>query len=162
MNSYDDNKKWKIVHSNFTQIAKKEFTLRTVKDHIDHLIILFKKEELSNLRRFGTEEQYGEKEDFLQELLNLKDVQKIRRVSGEEIRSIKTVSISDLTSSDKVIFGEVDEDIDDVAESLLETFPTNLNLPVTPSTSKNCNVENKSKQIPKTKKLCKRPLCKCY
>ncbi|CAH1111658.1 unnamed protein product [Psylliodes chrysocephalus] len=71
LNPFEDKLRWQIILSKMVSHTQKSFTLRTIKDHVDHLIKLFQKEDRNKLRRSGTEEEYFEKEQLLQNIVDL-------------------------------------------------------------------------------------------
>lgn len=71
LNPFDDPSRWKVIQNNLCKISEKGFSLRAVREHVEHLSKLFVKEDRSNLRKSGTEEQYIEKEKLLQEIADL-------------------------------------------------------------------------------------------
>ncbi|XP_069693831.1 uncharacterized protein [Periplaneta americana] len=71
VNPYEDSSRWSDIHNKIREGTGKDFCLRTVKDHVQHLVQLWKKEDKANLRKSGTEEQYGEKEQLLQQITDM-------------------------------------------------------------------------------------------
>lgn len=65
---FGDDLKWVEVIANLKRVLGRELTLRSLKDRVDLLIGYWRREDPRNLRKSGTEEQYAEKEQILQDL----------------------------------------------------------------------------------------------
>lgn len=87
---------WKVVHNNICKFSGKCFSVRAVREHVEHLLKLFAKEDKANLRKSGTEEQYREKEILLQEVTDLQREFKLSNPSSSKdtkVDSIRTKGI---------------------------------------------------------------------
>lgn len=51
-NPYERRCNWTTIHENINTITGKKFTLRAIREHVDHLVKLYKKEDTANLRRY--------------------------------------------------------------------------------------------------------------
>ncbi|XP_077551942.1 uncharacterized protein LOC144166275 [Haemaphysalis longicornis] len=71
MNPFENPDAWGVVLKNVTRAVQRELTIRGVKERVDLLVGYFRQEDRANLRRSGTEEQYGEREQLLQEISDL-------------------------------------------------------------------------------------------
>ncbi|KAH6939934.1 hypothetical protein HPB50_022672 [Hyalomma asiaticum] len=65
---FGDDLKWVEVIANLKRVLGRELTLRSLKDRVDLLIGYWRREDTRNLGKSGTEEQYAEKEQILQDL----------------------------------------------------------------------------------------------
>ncbi|XP_049276116.1 uncharacterized protein LOC125760283 [Rhipicephalus sanguineus] len=65
---FNDDLQWIHVIENLKRVLGRELTLRSLKDRVDLLIGYWRQEDTRNLRKSGTEEQYAEKEQILQDL----------------------------------------------------------------------------------------------
>ena len=50
-NPYEDVNLWKEVHNKTVEATGKLFTLRAIKDHMDHLLKLWRKSDTTNLQK---------------------------------------------------------------------------------------------------------------
>ncbi|KAF5279249.1 hypothetical protein FQR65_LT15454 [Abscondita terminalis] len=71
LNPFENERRWDEVLQSVINESGKQFTLRSIKEHLDHILKLFVKEDLANIRKSGTEEEYTEKERLLQEVVDL-------------------------------------------------------------------------------------------
>lgn len=71
-NPYECDSRWNDVLDNIVKITSKNFTLRSIKEHLQHLLDLWTNEDRANLRKSGTEEQYNEKEQLLHQIKDMK------------------------------------------------------------------------------------------
>jgi hypothetical protein len=51
INPYENTSRWKEIHENVVLCTSKMFTMRAVKDHVDHLVQLWTKKDRANLRK---------------------------------------------------------------------------------------------------------------
>ncbi|XP_049520722.1 uncharacterized protein LOC125944364 [Dermacentor silvarum] len=65
---FGDDLKWMTAIENLKPALGRELTLRGLKDRVDLLIGYWRQQDTRNLRKSGTEEQYAEKEQILQDL----------------------------------------------------------------------------------------------
>ncbi|XP_077557782.1 uncharacterized protein LOC144173145 [Haemaphysalis longicornis] len=71
MNPFENPDAWGVVLKNVTRAVQRELNIRGVKERVDLLVGYFRQEDRASLRRSGTEEQYGEREQLLQEISDL-------------------------------------------------------------------------------------------
>lgn len=71
-NPYECDSRWSDVLESVVKITSKKFTLRSIKEHLQHLLDLWTNEDRGNLRKSGTEEQYNEKEQLLHQIKDMK------------------------------------------------------------------------------------------
>lgn len=50
-NPFEDKNRWNDVHENVNTYCQKNFSLRSIKDHSDHLLKLYAKEDKINLKK---------------------------------------------------------------------------------------------------------------
>ncbi|XP_037512182.1 uncharacterized protein LOC119388880 [Rhipicephalus sanguineus] len=62
---------WEDVLRNVMLAVNRELTIRSIKERVDLLIGYFRQQNTANLRKSGTEEQYGEREQLLQDISDL-------------------------------------------------------------------------------------------
>ncbi|KAL3234133.1 hypothetical protein MRX96_048389 [Rhipicephalus microplus] len=62
---------WEDVLRNVMRAINRELTIRGIKERVDLLIGYFRQQDTANLRKSGTEEQYGEREQLLQDVSDL-------------------------------------------------------------------------------------------
>ncbi|KAL3188219.1 hypothetical protein MRX96_023965 [Rhipicephalus microplus] len=62
---------WEDVLRNVMRAINRELTIRGIKERVDLLIGYFRQQDTVNLRKSGTEEQYGEREQLLQDVSDL-------------------------------------------------------------------------------------------
>lgn len=65
---FGDDIKWVHVLAAVNRAVGRELTLRGIKDRVDILLGYWKLQDSKNLKKSGTEEQYSEKEEILQDL----------------------------------------------------------------------------------------------
>ncbi|XP_077558130.1 uncharacterized protein LOC144173680 [Haemaphysalis longicornis] len=65
---FGDDIKWVHVLAAVNRAVGREVTLRGIKDRVDILLGYWKRQDAKNLKKSGTEEQYSEKEEILQDL----------------------------------------------------------------------------------------------
>ncbi|CAN7943881.1 unnamed protein product, partial [Ixodes hexagonus] len=70
-NPYADPQRWVDILNSLTTAIGREFTVRAVRERADLLLGYFRQQDTANLRKSGTEEQYAEKEQLLQEVSDL-------------------------------------------------------------------------------------------
>ncbi|CAH1106797.1 unnamed protein product [Psylliodes chrysocephalus] len=70
-NPFAETEKWKLVQENIKSSCCKEFSIRSLKDHLQLLLEAFLKKDKSNQIRSGMEEIYSEKDHLLQENSNI-------------------------------------------------------------------------------------------
>lgn len=51
LNPFKNFENWKLIHANVVAYTRKEFTIRAIKDHLEHLVKLYIKEDYKNLLR---------------------------------------------------------------------------------------------------------------
>ncbi|XP_018305520.1 myotubularin-related protein DDB_G0290005-like [Mycetomoellerius zeteki] len=112
-NPYEEGDRWKTVAERVVNATQKNFSLRCVKEHVDHLLKIWTREGRAHLKKSGTEEQYNEKEGLLQQI---QDLQKEFRRSGKGSNAQKSRIQRDVTL----------ENISDTLEVIIEepTVPT--------------------------------------
>ncbi|KAG0433853.1 hypothetical protein HPB47_019540 [Ixodes persulcatus] len=71
VNPFVNSSRWDTVAANLHQALGRNFSVRGVRDRCDLLLGLFKRDDRTNLRKSGTEEQYTEKEQLLQDVADL-------------------------------------------------------------------------------------------
>ncbi|XP_077498718.1 uncharacterized protein LOC144109802 [Amblyomma americanum] len=102
---FGDDIKWMTVIANVKQAISRELTLRGVKDRIDLLIGYWRQQDARNLKKSGTEEQYSEKEQILQDLSDyaraINYEPRIIPRSGGSVLSRKRQATTDRTTSVK-------------------------------------------------------------
>lgn len=67
-NPFEDHDRWRAITEMVNRTTEKNFTARAVRERCDLLLGHFRREDRTNLRKSGTEEQYSEKEHLLQEI----------------------------------------------------------------------------------------------
>ncbi|KAK8770382.1 hypothetical protein V5799_013154 [Amblyomma americanum] len=65
---FGDELKWVSVLASVNRAVGRELTLRGIKDRVDLLIGYWRRQDAKNLKKSGTEEQYTEKDQILQDL----------------------------------------------------------------------------------------------
>jgi hypothetical protein len=50
-NPFEEPSKWKQIHTNLLCVSGKNFTVRSVREHVEHLLKLFVKNDRANLRK---------------------------------------------------------------------------------------------------------------
>ncbi|KAM7311148.1 caldesmon-like [Ixodes scapularis] len=70
-NPYGEPQRWADILSRLIAATGREFTMRAVRERADLLLGYFRQQDTANLRKSGTEEQYTEKEQLLQEISDL-------------------------------------------------------------------------------------------
>ncbi|XP_012231480.1 putative uncharacterized protein DDB_G0271982 [Linepithema humile] len=129
-NPYEESDRWKIVAERVANATQKNFSLRCVKEHVDHLLKIWTREGRAHLRKSGTEEQYNEKERLLQ---IVQDLQKEFRRSSKGINSsaqksrlqMRNVTLENISDTLEVIIEEPS-----VATSISSTLPSTTLLPI--------------------------------
>ncbi|KAM7314698.1 hypothetical protein ISCGN_004482 [Ixodes scapularis] len=71
VNPFVNSSRWDTVAANLNEALGRNFSVRGVRDRCDLLLGLFKRDDRTNLRKSGTEEQYTEKEQLLQDVADL-------------------------------------------------------------------------------------------
>ncbi|KAL1444407.1 hypothetical protein MTO96_029884 [Rhipicephalus appendiculatus] len=100
---FGDDLKWIEVIENLKRVLGRELALRGLKDRVDLLIGYWRQEDTRNLKKSGTEEQYAEKEQILQDLSDyvrsINYVPKVApRSSGSSDRKRRPAAASCLTT----------------------------------------------------------------
>ncbi|XP_012536304.1 stress response protein NST1 [Monomorium pharaonis] len=109
-NPYEESDRWKIVAERVVSATQKNFSLRCVKEHVDHLLKIWAREGRADLRncRPGTEQQYNEKEELLQQVQDLQ--REFRRTSkgsnAQKSRIQKDVKLENISDTLEVIIEE--------------------------------------------------------
>ncbi|XP_020282521.1 chromatin assembly factor 1 subunit A-like [Pseudomyrmex gracilis] len=139
-NPYEESERWKTVTERVVNATQKNFSLRCVKDHVDHLLKIWTREGRAHLRKSGTEEQYNEKERLLQQVQDLQ--REFRRFSKginsnmQKLRvQARDVTLENISDTLEVIIEEPT-----VTTPLPMSFPSSTLLPIslpspTPSSS---------------------------
>ncbi|XP_077565078.1 uncharacterized protein LOC144180644 [Haemaphysalis longicornis] len=70
-NPFEQPQRWDEVLANVEYLAARPLTIRAIRERLDLLIGYFRRNDRVNLRKSGTEEQYGEKERLLQDVSDL-------------------------------------------------------------------------------------------
>ncbi|KAH6927945.1 hypothetical protein HPB50_009998 [Hyalomma asiaticum] len=70
-NPFENPQMWEEVLRNVVAAIERDVTLRAVKERVELLLNYFRREDTANLRKSGTEEQYGELQQLLQEVSDL-------------------------------------------------------------------------------------------
>ncbi|KAH7978263.1 hypothetical protein HPB49_004938 [Dermacentor silvarum] len=68
---YGNPAAWEDVLRNVVRAVLRNLTIRAIKERVDLLVGYFRQQDTVNLRKSGTEEQYGERERLLQEVSDL-------------------------------------------------------------------------------------------
>ncbi|KAH6937488.1 hypothetical protein HPB50_000755 [Hyalomma asiaticum] len=68
---YNNPQAWDDILRNVILAVQRDLTLRAVKERVDLLVGYFRQQDSVNLRKSGTEEQYGEREILLQDISDL-------------------------------------------------------------------------------------------
>ncbi|KYN27936.1 hypothetical protein ALC57_02656 [Trachymyrmex cornetzi] len=71
LNPYEDKERWKTIADRVGAASKKNFSVRAVRDHVEHLLKNWIKTNRANLKKSGIKEEYTEKEQLLQEIEDL-------------------------------------------------------------------------------------------
>ncbi|KAL6449411.1 hypothetical protein ACFW04_000768 [Cataglyphis niger] len=106
-NPYEESDRWKVVTDHVVNATRKNFSLRCVKEHVDHLLKIWAREGHAYLRKSGTEEQYNEKEQLLQQVQDLQ-------------REFRCFSKNFNTQKSRMQTREVMENISDTLEVIIE------------------------------------------
>ncbi|XP_011632549.1 uncharacterized protein LOC105424156 [Pogonomyrmex barbatus] len=128
-NPYEESDRWKTVAERVVTATQKNFSLRCVKEHVDHLLKIWAREGRAHLRKSGTEEQYNEKEGLLQQV---QDLQREFRRSGKNTgfnvhksRTQRDVTLENISDTLEVIIEEPT-----VITSIPSSFPSSTLLPI--------------------------------
>ncbi|KAH7965271.1 hypothetical protein HPB49_005787 [Dermacentor silvarum] len=62
---------WEDVLRNVVRAVLRDLTIRAIKERVDLLVGYFRQQDTVNLRKSGTQEQYGERERLFQEVSHL-------------------------------------------------------------------------------------------
>ncbi|KAL0112889.1 hypothetical protein PUN28_012266 [Cardiocondyla obscurior] len=108
LNPYEESDRWKTVAERVVNATQKNFSLRCVKEHVDHLLKIWAREGRAHFRKSGTEEQYNEKEGLLQQV---QDLQKEFRRSGkscnvQKSRIQRDIALENISDTLEVIIEE--------------------------------------------------------
>ncbi|KAL1467776.1 hypothetical protein MTO96_041936 [Rhipicephalus appendiculatus] len=71
VNPFRDHREWTNIASRMQDLTNMPFTNRTVRERTYRLLERFAARDRVAIRRSGTEEEYGERESLLQEILDL-------------------------------------------------------------------------------------------
>ncbi|CAN8027146.1 unnamed protein product [Ixodes persulcatus] len=71
VNPFASPEGWTLVYSNLLVALTRVFTIRAIRDRVDLLLGYFRQQDTANLRKSGTEQQYAEKDQLLQEISDL-------------------------------------------------------------------------------------------
>ncbi|CAN7982952.1 unnamed protein product, partial [Ixodes hexagonus] len=71
LNPFADPARWTTLIENLNAATGKAYTVRAARERCDLLLGHFRREDRTNLRKSGTEEQYSEKEHLLQEISDM-------------------------------------------------------------------------------------------
>ncbi|CAL1684671.1 unnamed protein product [Lasius platythorax] len=127
-NPYQESDRWKAVAEHVVNATQKNFSLRCVKEHVDHLLKIWAREGHAHFRKSGTEEQYNEKERLLQQV---QDLQREFRCSSKSINAQKSrmqtreVTLENISDTLEVIIEEPT-----IATSLPSYIPSSTLLPI--------------------------------
>lgn len=123
-NPYEESDRWKAVAEHVVNATQKNFSLRCVKEHVDHLLKIWAREGHAHLRKSGTEEQYNEKERLLQQV---QDLQREFRCSSKSNAQKSRMQTREVTM----------ENISDTLEVIIEepVVATSLSLSSLPLSS---------------------------
>ncbi|XP_072386017.1 uncharacterized protein [Diabrotica undecimpunctata] len=78
---------WEALRENMTVLTKKEFSVRTLRDHLKHLMEIWKKKDAVNRVRSGVEEIFSERDNLLQEIW---DIARSRKITPTKLKRNKT------------------------------------------------------------------------
>ncbi|KAH7948829.1 hypothetical protein HPB49_002693 [Dermacentor silvarum] len=70
---FADQAGWASVATNVKTATQKDFSQRALRDRLDLLLAQYRRNDRANMRKSGTEEQYTEKDQLLQEISQLAD-----------------------------------------------------------------------------------------
>lgn len=70
-NPFEDFEKWKVIAIKIIGVSEKQYTLRAIHEHIEHLIKKYTKSDNSKRKKSGTEEESDEYKRLLQEVVDL-------------------------------------------------------------------------------------------
>ncbi|EZA53146.1 hypothetical protein DMN91_004509 [Ooceraea biroi] len=129
-NPYEESDRWKTVAERVVNATQKNFSLRCVKEHVDHLLKIWTREGRAHLRKSGTEEQYNEKEQLLQQVQDLQ--REFRRSSKSissnahkfELEQARDLTLENISDTLEVIIEEP------MMTSLSSSIPTSAFLPI--------------------------------
>ncbi|XP_072765286.1 uncharacterized protein [Anoplolepis gracilipes] len=116
-NPYEESDRWKAVAEHVVNATQKNFSLRCVKEHVDHLLKIWAREGHAHLRKSGTEEQYNEKERLLQQV---QDLQREFRCSSKSNAQKSRMQTREVTM----------ENISDTLEVIIEEPVVATSLPL--------------------------------
>ncbi|XP_029162451.1 uncharacterized protein LOC114939348 [Nylanderia fulva] len=104
-NPYEESDRWKAVAQHVVNATQKNFSLRCVKEHVDHLLKIWSREGHTHLRKSGTEEQYNEKERLLQQVQDLQ--REFRCINVQKSRAqTREVTLENISDTLEVIIQE--------------------------------------------------------
>ncbi|KAK8787107.1 hypothetical protein V5799_023122 [Amblyomma americanum] len=98
-NPFQSPENWTAVLKNVFAVGR-ELTLRAIKDRTELLVGYFRQEDRANLRKSGTEEQYTERDQLLQEISDM------ARDVGYMLRTLPRKACSTLAAKRKLPTGE--------------------------------------------------------
>ncbi|KAK8772054.1 hypothetical protein V5799_024702, partial [Amblyomma americanum] len=99
-NPFQSPENWASVLKNVVFAVGRELTLRAIKDRTELLVGYFRQEDRANLLKSGTEEQYKERDQLLQEISDM------ARDVGYMLRTLPRKASSTLTAKRKLPNGE--------------------------------------------------------
>lgn len=105
-NPFQSVEKWKDVHKKMNLVTGKEFTIRCLKEHLQHLIALFKKEDNINKKKSGTEEEYNDLKVLLQNVLDLSNEFSSKQ-SLKKVKSCKATNSGVLSRNESVVLRQL-------------------------------------------------------
>ncbi|EFN86835.1 uncharacterized protein LOC105181052 [Harpegnathos saltator] len=131
-NPYEESDRWKIVAERVVKATQKNFSLRCVKEHVDHLLKIWAREGRAHLRKSGTEEQYNEKEQLLQQVQDLQKEFRRTSKSGNSNAQKSASQARDVTFEVENIFDNLEVIIEEpaVGMSISSSLPSSTFLPV--------------------------------
>ncbi|CAG9837902.1 unnamed protein product [Diabrotica balteata] len=95
---------WEALRENMIILTKKEFSVRTLRDHLKHLMEIWKKKDAVNRVRSGVEEIFSERDNLLQEIWDITRTtnltpSKLKRKTKQEQQSSEIgVALRDLAA----------------------------------------------------------------
>jgi len=51
LNPYNDTNQWNIIKDTIVSTSKKNFSIRSIKEHVEHLLKVWSKEDRANLKK---------------------------------------------------------------------------------------------------------------
>ncbi|CAH1106947.1 unnamed protein product [Psylliodes chrysocephalus] len=96
-NPFEDPKKWTTIKDNIVNVTNKAFSLGTLKNHFDGLLLNWLRKDKANRNKSGIEETYTDADVLLQEVYELSQVynrQKILTSSIDDEKAIQEYSVT--------------------------------------------------------------------